>query len=1415
MSMRGRKTHWEVLEGRLLPVKDVALTEDNDEPEEEDEKGEEVDFLDAEEILSDGVTAKSESLRSSKVIIKDELSREHHVTGFFPFVDPWWSVRVEVKRIGSQCFARGYPSYALIRGDLSGEKTGILSIFLTKCCLPDERKQDFIDWLPNTPVTFENLQTLAEEYTEEDPHHFNLLPYIQHSGGLAIEDVDLEVEIGIEVEGAIIKTTPTLLRTMLDVNKLIRNLTLRKHFQGDTTMAQDHLDVHIQQGSENLRFVDFSEACDVISLQHLGRQGEVSDPSNNISSFSGFKKLSVFYPIQSRGTILETFFKRVENDLTLLASRTETSGEFKTKSNLTVTERKAISDLQKNNNIVIRTADKGGAVVVLDREVYIYEAHRQLHDTDNYLELDRDPTLSFQRDLRRLLDDGLEDGHFDSATFEYLYVECPVVPIFHHLPKVHKTLTEVKGRPIISGIGSIFEHLSQWRYIDDLLFVWCGSPTDLIDFVNRLNDNDAGLKFTFEKHHTEINFLDLTLKADRSGPGPLVMKALEFPLVYEFLPKLLPRRVRSLLQTRGMEEKDSQECTKSNPLDRIPLIENMLRSDPWKIGFGKFVYKEVGLLCCEANWTNFLQCECLLEKIPNLQKNALIIYNTLKKRCLELGDTYAEQDALCSAVSYDMPYNEGWDALKFLRDNEIVMFEGQRVALASLYRYENNIAKYIHKLVTRRAWTLDIDVREALEGTLSSAETEVNEKTDVSNHSQLETVPDEKTSADQIKMLHISSSPTPTKDSKSAIFDPDQLKAAKMICSNPVTVISGKGGCGKTTVVSLVFKHLMKKENEDIAEACKALEDDLDASQEWNCDSMQSTATSETHARVLLTAPTGKAASILKKKTGLPAATLHQITCSYSRYRQQQNSTAAWKFSKVEVLVVDEGSLVSVHIFSSTLQLLCDHGRLAKLIILGDVRQLPSIEPGNLLADIFKRLDSMQWAIELRTNHRAESQLIVDNAAEISQQNFPQFDAVINISSDSDIEMPGDDKKFILVSLPDESEHVIQNKNVFGVPCPTDEVLSRLELPEVKLPEEPKIPKLDRVYEDGKVPQTFPVPVRMANIISNVWKECSLINDLCCKHFSGHLTKNHKNKLDFQCKDKICCSRNAYLKDVLFDSEKDKCDDDERLCNGEIFFITNDVEYERKQRALTINDVEGREYTLDYRKLRIECDLKHAWARTIHTFQGSEEDTVVYVLGNAGRQNWKHVYTAITRGRKRVYIVASKNQLHQAIANQARNRKTRLQQCIKEMLSLNITCPTASPPAQTHESQLPCEKMKDPDIKHALNGELQPHPPMPCTSVPGRIVEPLSLNNISVLNDSVVHVLTPTAGVSGEHRYFDFNAMQQSPNCKRQGLSLGDNCSPSPSKISRTAASKNVNISPSGIGMQNLRIKGRPPKKLF
>ena len=153
-------------------------------------------------------------------------------------------------------------------------------------------------------------------------------------------------------------------------------------------------------------------------------------------------------------------------------------------------------------------------------------------------------------------------------------------------------------------------------------------------------------------------------------------------------------------------------------------------------------------------------------------------------------------------------------------------------------------------------------------------------------------------------------------------------------------------------------------------------------------------------SEILLSAPTGKAASLLGHKASLKSCTLHSIIMSYKMYcieRQRRLNKGldppVWTHSNKQVLVVDECSLVSVGTFATVLNILLSKCELSKLVLLGDVQQLPSIEPGNLLMDIFHLFQCVGFGVELRTNHRAESQLIVDNAVRIASQLNPVFDS--------------------------------------------------------------------------------------------------------------------------------------------------------------------------------------------------------------------------------------------------------------------------------------------------------------------------------------------------------------------------------------------------------------------------------------
>ncbi|XP_071589573.1 DNA helicase B [Heliangelus exortis] len=766
-----------------------------------------------------------------------------------------------------------------------------------------------------------------------------------------------------------------------------------------------------------------------------------------------------------------------------------------------------------------------------------------------------------------------------------------------------------------------------------------------------------------EKKQGHTKDYDILYYVLKSFAGKAVSAALAFPLILEFLPVLLPRHFCCLLdmvhwERLAEEGTDGEEGHFQDNM--LTKLDEILKNEPWKLGFSRITYRELNLSYCEATWANFCQCEHLVWKIPDLQKNALILYDQLKKRCREMGHTYEDQDELSHLVSKEMSIEHVWQSLEFLKDQNIVIRDKKLVFLPHLYKSEKDIARYVGELLSNHSWELDVDVREVLKISETSRGM-VDNKKNVTQSQEMEHLkensPDSHNGENYFSEDKVGSM---SGSQSKAEADSDQVIAVKKICSNPVTIISGKGGCGKSTVVSLLFHHLKQMEKE-VEAASKDFEEDLDASEEWNTfdhNWESENLCTKRHLHVLFTAPTGRAAGLLSEKTQLPAYTLHQIIYSFKSWRQSKQ-VQPWKFSTVTVLVVDEGSLVSVHILSLVLKLLCDHAQLAKLIILGDTRQLPSIDPGNMLADIFEGLKSRDLSVELRTNHRAESQLIVDNATRISQRQLPEFDEVLNISHwNEEMTVPSPEKKFIHIALP------------AGGGCENLQAA------------------IKTLLEKGPGLQD----ARQSQFIAFRRKDCDLINELCCLHYSNHPTRDHKKRLLFRVDDKISCTRNVYLKDLLPSSgsredpndhacqtggttlTNDNAEEGKRLCNGDIFFITDDAEID-KERLLTISSTYGSTFTVRYKALKKLCHIKHAWARTIHTFQGSEEKTVVYVVGNPGRQHWQHVYTAVTRGRCRVYVIAEEQHLKRAVTNKNMPRKTRLQRFLREAITETSRCP--------------------------------------------------------------------------------------------------------------------------------------------
>lgn len=297
--------------------------------------------------------------------------------------------------------------------------------------------------------------------------------------------------------------------------------------------------------------------------------------------------------------------------------------------------------------------------------------------------------------------------------------------------------------------------------------------------------------------------------------------------------------------------------------------------------FLKITYRELKLLRCEASWTVFCECKSLIQLMTDLEKNALIIYSKLKQICREHGHTYVEEADLTTQLSDQMSFHDVWQSLKFLKDINVVTYQGTCIFLYDLYQAERDIASSVSDLMMRPPWHLHVDVKKVL-ASLCTTKPENSRSDDTLNESK----PDEtslETSVDipntQDTSGHIWDTGENEDDAEISDnqLDQDQVAALEMICSNAVTIISGKGGCGKTTIVSHLFKHIELLEEREVKKACEDFEQDQDVPEEWISFTEQSPLKADKAIEVLLTAPTGKAAGLLRQKTGFSAYTLCQV----------------------------------------------------------------------------------------------------------------------------------------------------------------------------------------------------------------------------------------------------------------------------------------------------------------------------------------------------------------------------------------------------------------------------------------------------------------------------------------------------------------------------------------------------------
>ena len=174
--------------------------------------------------------------------------------------------------------------------------------------------------------------------------------------------------------------------------------------------------------------------------------------------------------------------------------------------------------LKDDPSIIIKGADKGSVVVVWDREDYLKETYRQLDDKEVYEQVPDDPS-TLANTLMKTLEKIRQRGDFSKDTLDYFLVEDPKFARFYLLPKIHKRLHDVPGRPVISNCGYYTENMSSFLETYDMVevhrqhfFIWEHGEESLEKFLNKLNSFHPTIKFTAEYSKEAINFLDVSIR---------------------------------------------------------------------------------------------------------------------------------------------------------------------------------------------------------------------------------------------------------------------------------------------------------------------------------------------------------------------------------------------------------------------------------------------------------------------------------------------------------------------------------------------------------------------------------------------------------------------------------------------------------------------------------------------------------------------------------------------------------------------------------------------------------------------------------------------------------------------------------------------------------------------------------------
>ena len=383
------------------------------------------------------------------------------------------------------------------------------------------------------------------------------------------------------------------------------------------------------------------------------------------------------------------------------------------------------------------------------------------------------------------------------------------------------------------------------------------------------------------------------------------------------------------------------------------------------------------------------------------------------------------------------------------------------------------------------------------------------------------------------------------------------------------------------------------------------------------------TAFREAGARILLAAPTGRAAKRLSEATGMEAKTIHRLLEVKPPEGYQKNEENPLEG---DVLILDECSMIDILLMYNLLKAVPDT---MTLIMVGDTDQLPSVGPGNVLRDI---IDSGCFPVVRLTRifRQAQKSRIIMNAHRINEGRMPD----ISNGRNSDFFFMDMEKQALKKGLDPENSTVLSEEAAQTI----------TELVSENLPKYYKVPSAE---------------IQVLAPMQRGTVGAANLNQMLQEKLNPEGQGLRRGGFLFKTNDKVMQIRNNYDKEVF---------------NGDIGTVSS-VSMEDRELAVTFDD---RTVTYDVSELD---ELVLAYAATIHKSQGSEYPIVVMpvLMSHFVMLQRNLVYTGITRAKKILVLVGTKKALGYAVRNvTVTDRNTMLQDRLKKLMPQE-TQPPGSP----------------------------------------------------------------------------------------------------------------------------------------